>query len=535
MAGTKETPRQKLIGLMYLVLTALLALNVSKDVLNAFVVMNENIELSNEIFEKKINDIYVSFESNYILNPQKVKPFWEKAVIARKLSSDMVDYIDSLKFKLIARAEGVPVDSAKNINLRDIRKKDENSLPTNFFLGNTDDGKQGAARPLKEKIDSFKIVMMNLVDPKFEKLVDLGLDTKGPFYDADGDEQIWELHFFLNTIIAADIALLNKIILDVNNAEFEIVNLLYKSIGQGDFKFEKIEAKIVPKSNFVFIGSDYDAEIIVAAYDTSSSPKVYYSSGVDYFSSDDIKTSNILETNPGAVRLVIPAHTEGVKKYAGIVRAKSSTGFNQDYHFSGEYIVARPTTVITAKKMNVLYIGVLNPISIIMSGIPKEDLIPSISCGTIRRDSLSDDWIVRIPPGHSSAVIKISAVIDGVKKEVGNQLFRVKKLPDPTATIANKNSGSIKREIIIAAGAISPKLPDDFDFDYQFTISSFTMTIQRGFVTKHYNSKNAYLTTEMNEQILKTNRGQTIVFENIIALDPNNISRQLSPIVLTIN
>ncbi len=101
--------------------------------------------------------------------------------------------------------------------------------------------------------------------------------------------------------------------------------------------------------------------------------------------------------------------------------------------------------------------------------------------------------------------------------------------------IANKNSGPIKRELIIAAGAISPKLPDDFDFDYNFTISSFTMTIQRGFVTKHYNSNNAYLTTEMKEQILKTNRGQTIVFENIIALDPNKIIRQLSPIVLTIN
>ena len=169
-----------------------------------------------------------------------------------------------------------------------------------------------------------------------------------------------------------------------------------------------------------------------------------------------------------------------------------------------------------------------------MSGIPNESMTPTISCGTLKRDPSGNDWIVNIPPGHRDAVIKISATINGIKRNMGSKKFRVKNLPDPVATIGGKNSGVINRKIMIAAGTISPKMPDDFEFDHFFVISSFTMTIQRGFKVYNFNSKNSYLTTEMIEQINKTNRGQKIVFENIVAIDPYNISRTLSPIVLTI-
>ncbi|MBI9039200.1 MAG: hypothetical protein JEY97_13785 [Bacteroidales bacterium] len=483
-----------------------------------------------------MQDIYSNFEKNYQLNQVKVKSFWEKAKEAKLLSREMVKYINYIRNELISKTEGISIDSAKNISVKEIRKKDNYTIPTNYFIGNLDDGSDGVAKELKDKINEYRQEMLKLVDPKNLDNVNLGLTTEGPYYNNDGKEQNWETHFFYNTIIAADIPILNKIISDIYNAEFDVVNLLHKSIGQGDFKFDRIEAKVLPKSDFVFIGDEYTAEIIVAAYDTTQSPEIYYSKNIDYLPVTQYKQATLLDSKTGKkVIISFSAKSEGIKKYAGFVRAKTGTGIVNDYHFNSEYVVAKPSCTISAKKMNVFYIGVNNPVSISISGIPKENLIPSISCGTLKPDTFSNDWIVNIPPGFTEAIINISANINGVIKELGVKEFRVKRLPNPVATIANKNSGIIDREIMIAAGVISPKMPSDFEFDHSFVISSFTMTIQRGFKVYHFNSSNSYLTDEMIEQIKRTNRGQNIVFENIVARDPDGIDRTISPLVLTIN
>lgn len=534
MAG-RETPRQRMIGIMYLVLTALLALNVSKDVINAFVVVNENILESNINLSQKLQDIYANFEKNYNFNQTKVKPFWDGAKEARVLSNEMVKYINNIRYEVIATTERVSIDSAKNIRVKDINKKDNNTAPTTYFLGKQHDDSVTIAKQLKNRIIEYRKNMLNLVDPKNFENVNIGLNTEGPYYDADETEENWEMHFFYNTIIVADITILNKLITDVHNAEFDIVNLLHKSIGQGDFKFDRIEAKILPRSNFVFIGDEYNAEIIVAAYDTSQSPEVYYSQGIDFLPVEQYKQAILLDSKSGKIVINLPARSEGIKKYAGFVRSKAGMGIINDYHFSGEYIVAKPSYTISAKKMNVFYTGVDNPVSISISGLPKESLTPSISCGTLKRDPTNDDWIVNIPAGFTEAIINISVNINGVQRAMGSKRFRVKRFPNPIATIANKNSGVINREIMIAAGTITPKMPEDFEFDLSFEVTSFTMTIQRGFKVYNLNSNNSYLTDEMIQQIKRTNRGQNIMFENIIARDPDSLNRTLAPIVLTIN
>ncbi len=534
MAG-RETPRQRMIGIMYLVLTALLALNVSKDVINAFVVVNESVVESNYNLSHKLDDIYSNFEKNYLFNQAKVKPFWDKAIIAKELSDEMVDYVLNVRYEVISKTEGIPIDSAKNISVTNINKKDNYDIPTNYFIGSPYEKEGGAAKALKNKIDTYKAEMLKLVDLKNIDNINLGLNTKGPYFNAEGVEEKWETHFFYNTILAADIAILNKIISDIYNAEFDVVNLLHKSIGQGDFKFDKIEAKILPESKYVFSGDDYKAEIIVAAYDTSQSPEVYYKEGISFLPDSQINEAKILKSQSGKIFINLPARNIGNNKYAGVVKAKTGLGLVNSFHFSGEYYVTKPSYSISAKKMNVFYIGVDNPVSIDISGIPRENISPAISVGTIKPDPSSNDWIVTVPNGTVETIINVRANISDEVKNMGAKRFRVKNLPDPIATIANKSSGIINREIMIAAGAILPKMPADFEFDHSFVISSFTMTIQRGFKVYNLESKNTYLTSEMVEQIKKTNRGQSVVFENIIARDPEGIDREISSIVLTIN
>lgn len=535
MSGTKETPRQRMISMMYLVLTALLALNVSKDVIEGFVVVNDTVLESNINLSRKLDDIFSNFEKNYLFNQQKVGPFWTKAKEAKQLSDEMVNYINNVKYELISKTEGIPIDSAKLILVQNLRMKDNYDIPTTYFMGTSLNKYNGAAKQLKEKIAEYRKEMLPLVDVKNRDNVNLGLVTDKPYYNTDGREEDWETHFFYRTIQVADIAILNKLISDIHNAEFDVVNLLHKSIGQGDFKFDKIEAKILPESKFVFSGDKYTAEIIVAAYDTTQSPEVYYLEGADYLAESQLNQAKKLEAKSGNITISFPAISEGVKRYAGLVRVKSATDIQNDYHFSGEYIVSRPSYSVSAKKMNVFYTGVPNPVSIDISGIPRGNIVPSISCGTIKPDPASNDWIVSIPKGFADATIDISTNTNGEIKHLGSKRFRVKKLPDPIATIANKNSGVINREIMIAAGAVAPKMPDDFEFDHTFVISSFTMTIQRGFKVYNLESKNAYLTNEMIDELKRTNRGQSIVFEKIIARDSEGVEREIAPIVLTIN
>jgi len=523
-----------MIAMMYLVLYALLALNVSKQVLDAFIVVNHSIVVTNKNLSQRLGDIYSGFERDYQFNPEKVKPYWEKAIKARKLSEDFQKYLEQVKYQLVSKTEGIPSDSARVTPLRMLNQKDDYDKPTNFFLGNTDDGRNGVAIQLKKRLDQYREKLLSLVGKSNFKDIESNLSTTGPYYNADGHKENWQIHYFYNTILAADLTILNKFKSDVYNAEYEVVDNLYKSIGKGNFKFDKIDAKLLPQSDFVFLGDDYRAQVLVVAYDTSQSPTVYFKQGVNYLPVDQYKDAKKLRGKPGEMMINIPAWKVGVNKYAGFVRRTTSTGEVKDYHFSGEYIVSKPLITVSPKKMNIFYIGVDNPVSIAVAGIPAENLIPTISTGTIKQNPTGNDWIVDVPPGKKLALVKVYANIDGEKRQLGSKIFRVKNLPTPVATIAGKNSGFIDKDLILAAGAIAPKMPDDFDFDQTFVVSSFTMTIQRGFQVYHYKSKNAYLTNTMRDQIKRTNRGQHIIFENIIAHDSNGINRKLAPIIISI-
>lgn len=535
MSSAKETPRQKMIAMMYLVLYALLALNVSKDVINAFIVVNDSLVLTNKSVDQRLADIYQGFAKNYEFNPGKVKPYWEKAKQARALSQDMLKYIDEVKYHVISTTEEIPMDSARIIKIRSLTKKDNYLAPTHYFLGNTDSGKKGEAQKLKTKIDDFRQKLLRLVDDRKFKDIETDLSTLGPYYNADGQKQNWQNHFFYNTILAADITILNKFKADIYNAEYEVVNHLYKSIGKGNFKFDKIEAKVLPKSDIVFLGQEYKAEVIVAAYDTTQTPDVYLKTDTNYLANNQYEHATEIKGQPGKIMILLPARKEGVNKYAGIVKQTNASGQVNYYHFNSEYIVSKPIVTVSAKKMNVFYIGVNNPVSLSVSGIPREKLKATISCGTIKKNPSGNDWVVKIPPGNTEAVVRVWINIDGTQQILGTKVFRVKNLPVPLATVGGRNSGGIDQNIMLAAGALVPKMPDDFDFDQTFVITSFTMTLQRGFQVYRFKSSNSYFTPEMRRQIQRTNRGQNIIFEHIMARDLNGMKRTLAPIILTID
>lgn len=514
-----ETPRQKLIGMMYLVLTALLALNVSKEILQAFVTVNSSVEATNENFGKKIESSYATFKNANTINPDKVGPYWNKAQKVREYSKGMIEYLKTTQYDLIAFTEGVTSAEAKKIKLADIKRKDNFNDPTAYFIAGSQNGEKGKGVEVKNKIDEYKKNLLSLVDPSVKSVFakTLGLNTDIGGKNSTGKMLNWQMYNFYQTIIAADITILNKLINEVQNAEFDIISYLMKDINANDFTFDKVGAKVVAKSNYILVGEQYEAEIFVAAYDTKSSI------------SADINGTKVMGDS-GLVSYKVGAGAPGLKTYKGFINVKSPTG-EKLYPFESEYIVAPPSMSVAPSKMNVFYMGVENPVTISAAGVADKDLRPSISIGTIKRSK--EGWIVNVPASSGKTIITVNAEMNGKVKRMGVAEFRMKRVPDPVAYIANKNDGVVDRNVLSSAGALIPRL-DGFDFDLNFVITSFIFSnlANTGIIEEPV--KGNKLNDKCKLMIKNAKRGSKVYFENITAKGPDGTNRKLANITLRI-
>ena len=517
MAGYKETPRQKMIGMMYLVLTALLALNVSVEILNAFLVVNESMETTNKTFSSKTSDYYDRFEDAFKNDPVKVGPYWEKAKQARKLSDDLKLYLNNVKFEAIAKSEKIPIDSAKVRPLYTIGTKDKYDETTVYFIGNSVDGSAGKAGEMQNKIAKYKQELLNLVEPSERGNIKIGLDLEGPFYDADHKKQNWAMHNFYHTILAADVTILNKLVAEVQNAELDMVTHLKSKIGATDFKIDQVGATVVPKSQYVFMGENYEAEVFVTAMDTKQE-----------------FTANIGGTRTsenGIIKVSLPATSPGLKTVPGQVFYKSPTGEIKPYDVKFEYIVAPPSLSVSATKMNVFYIGVDNPVSISAGGVSPDQINPSITNGSISRNGA--EWVVR-PATPGKAMVSVNAKLGDRMKSMGSVEYRVKNVPSPIAFIANTDGGAVSRDLVLASGAIIPRMPADFEFNLNFIVTSFKFSGNRKGDIIDYSGNGNSLTSQMKDFIRGARRGEKVILEDIFAKGPDGKSRKLNSIVLTL-
>lgn len=533
MAGYRETPRQKMIAMMYLVLTALLALNVSKEILQSFIVVNESIETTTENFSQKLDDTYSDFSVQYELNKEKVGPFYNAAQEAKKLSDELVEYIDQVKWGVIIATDNKieTVEEAKETPLGEIGARDKYTEPTRYFFGRSPDGENARSGELRDKIVEYKEQMISLLDPSYREVVQLGLETEGPFYDADGQRQTWMQHNFYYSILAADVTILNKLINEVRNAEFDVVKTLFASVTAKDFKFDEVKARVLASSSYVLKGDDYQADVVVAAWDSKQNPEARYVMGADTLEDPQGQNAQSVVGEGGIVHLNIPTSTTGEQKFAGVIYIQDPGGRKVPYHFKSSYFVGEPALTVAATKMNVFYIGVDNPVEISVPGVPQDRLRPSISSGSLRPSG--NDYIVTVPRDARTTTISVSADFDGDMRSMGSKEFRVKRVPDPVATVAGKNSGLIAKSQLLAAGGVIPQMPQDFEFELFFEIKSFTfVTVRSGDIFER-NTRGNRFSPEMKEFLQSARRGTKIWIENIIAEGPDG-NRQLGTVALQV-
>lgn len=556
MAGGKETPRQKMIGMMYLVLTALLALNVSKEILDAFVIINEGLESSKVTFKQKIDDQYMKFEASYTENPQKYKKNWDKAKEVREKANEITDQVDRMKAYIIGKVEGKPEDQviAGNgrgqdtvLSLQYVQMKDNYDISTEVLVGENagipreshPDGDYLAASNLKNNLASFRDRLIELLEGQspvleanFQKTFDFS-DRR----DASGTMSNWEGMNFYYIPLAAVITNLSKIQTDVRNVEADMVSWLMADVDAASYKFTKLAPIAIPKSNYVLQGDTFRADVFLAAYDDTNFPSVIIAAdeSVEHDSTNVSLTGEGVEVpigDDGFAKLRIPADQIGFRNWKGVIKFKGPKG-EQPFLFDVSYEVAKPSLVVSPTKMNVFYRGLENPIDISVPGFSAEKIKPSVSNGTLGRNA--EGWFVK-PGSGTECVISVSVEMDdGSAKPMGNMTFRCKNVPKPIPVFAGLTIGDtrIEKSKATAQIGVGAKM-DDFVFDLQYPVVSFDVstTLRGEMITQSSNSNR--LTDKQKEMLRNVTRNQKIYIENIKAKAPDGTINPIGNLAFTV-
>jgi len=546
MAGNKLSPRQKMIGMMYLVLTALLALNVSKDILDAFVTVNDGLEKTKNNFKDKNEDQYSAFFKSYTENKTKVEPFYNKAMAVQKLADELVDYIDEIKVEIIAGIEpDVPKESisGKNefgedtiMNLKYVRVKDNYLVPTNILVGSEPENpKTGefTALSLKEKLESFRDNLISKIDNPEESVLAASLRETFSFPDrkvASGVEENWPSYNFYGVPAAATLTLLTKMQTDVRNAESDLVKYLYASVDASSYKFNQLESAVIPNSNYVLLGDTFYAEVFLAAFDTTMDPGIELAKNRDTTTYEVSGDSIPVEVKDGKGYIKIPARAQGDFEYKGVIKFKGPSGEIRPYPFDINYQVAKPSTTISATKMNVFYLGVPNPVDISAPGVPKDKIRASISNGSITKSS-EGGWVVN-PGKIGTANVSVTAEVDGESKSMGKMEFRVKKIPTPIAEVGGKNSGAIPKNKLAATAGIVANM-ENFEFDVRVVVGSYRFVYtQANGLAREIPVQGPRFNETVKNVLRSLSSGSRVTFEEIKVRMPDGETRTLSPVVL---
>ena len=506
MSGAKETPRQKMIGMMYLVYTALLAMNVSKDILDAFDTVNAGVQTTNITLSNQINQKYAAFEEQYGLDQEKVGPYWEEAQALREEATELINYVEALKWDLVKQIEipkattdeeavqealerGLLKNSNTTMNGRTIydintskvKSRDGYNQPTMYMMGDPEGpGNGGKAYELSEKMRRFRGEVVKVMGPQHIHEIGLITDSlygtkqyleengiaesrmkklplEGEYYGAkisyypgstDMVQDSWEYHNFHHTVLVADVTLLNKIISEAQTAELNAVSQLMTNIHAQDFTFDEVGARVFAESGYLLSGQTYKAQAMVTAWKNSQlTARVKLDGGAEKEYTSNAQGVIPLEWNVGV----------GSHNYTGVIdMLDPTTNQMKEYPFQGSFTVAPPAVSVSAVKMNVVYRGIDNPIAV-GGGVGGE--ITATATGATLTKTGNGTYNLR--PGEGN---EVTVNVSSGGSTLGSMKFRVKDLPKPTAIIRNVVNGQVSKSALLAANRVEAEMKD-FDFE----------------------------------------------------------------------
>ena len=524
MGGAKncpETPRQKMIGMMYLVLTAMLALNVSTDILSGFTMVDNSLHSSIAASSSQNERLYLEFQAALDKNPAKTQEWYDKAQIVKEKADSLYTYIQNFKDELTIMTDGQGRFSTLKEKGEDPTLNILNN--SNFDVTGTYALVQGHGQELKDNVSAYKDFLTGLIlerDSAIAKAIRATLATEKGYNAHDRQWVDWEIAVFDGMPIGASMAVLTKMQNDVRTTEGRLVQYLMEQTDAGDFRMNKTEAFIIPTSTNVLVGDSYTARIIVAAQDTTQKP-AYYVNGTR------INDQGWYE---------VAATKEGLQTYSGyIALVNPNTNEVSELPFHGEYVVSRPAVTISNTELNVMFSGYDNKFSISVPGVTNDKVRVSVSDANVRRNG--NDWIIRPKDNIEQVIVSVTTEIDGRTQSMGKQVFRVKPTPQPDAYFSvgsrmyGSGDGIPKSNLVKSDGKIVVNYGKDGLLNIPFTVKSFIPVID-GNMLPQVNGD--HFTKAQLQQIQGLKLGRMVVLQNVIAIDPEGKEKPLKPVMLTV-
>ena len=490
------SPRQKMINLMYVVLMAMLALNVSSEVLNGFSIVEDSLNRTTKGSIKENQIVYDDLEMQMRLNPTKVKAWYEKAQEVRRISDSLYNFAEELKLAIVREADG------KDARIEDFQNKEDLEAANQVMLAPG----RGKGQELYNAIKSFRNRVVGMTsDMSKQQIINSNLSTTIP-PKAEALGKNWQEFMFEDMPAVAAVTLLSKLQSDVRYAEREVLHTLVQSIDVKDIRVNALSAFVIPNSQTIIRGDRFSARIVMAAVDTTQVPDIY-------IGNQKVSLNNgLYETT---------CNRTGDFTLAGYMETVNGNGDHIRRDFSQKYTVVDPSATVSADLMNMLYAGYNNPISVSVPGVPSNKIQASMTNGTLQSVG-PGKYIVSTNTGHP--------------QQMGQYTFRVRKLPDPTPYISMKDEhgnptrykgGGLAKSQLVAANTIGAAI-DDGILDIAFRVQSFeTVFFDNMGNAVPMASDGAAFSARQKETFRKLARNRRFYVSRVTVVGPDGLTRTL--------
>lgn len=509
------SPRQRMINLMYIVLMAMLALNVSSDVLKGFSLVGESLNRTITNAMKENQTLYDDFEEQLKQNPQKVRPWYDKAMQVKAASDSLYNFAEQLRWAIARETDGKEGDPNNLENKEDLNA-------SNFIMLSRYSGK---GQQLFDHINAYREeILTYITDPRERAIITSTLATDVPKTE-DNLGKDWKHYMFEEMPSIAAITLLTKLQTDVRNAESEVLRTLATNIDLKDIRVNELNAYVLPVATTLYPGQEFQSNIFMAAVDTTQRPEIY------------VNGNRISSTGNYNFKVGGP----GEYSFNGYIEMPNAAGEIIRREFTQRYNVITPPVgaTVAADLMNVLYAGFENPISVSASGVPGNKISLTMTGGQLTAQG-NGKYIAKPAKVGEDVTFNVTGVVSGRTQSMGTYSFKVRKLPDPTAFIMIGNEqfrgGRLSKASLLNAKALSAAI-DDGLLNIPFKVLGFeAVFFDRMGNAKLATSKNANFTEEQRNLIRELRRNQRFNISRVKAIGPDGIERTLPyALEITIN
>ncbi|MDI9357378.1 MAG: gliding motility protein GldM [Phycisphaerales bacterium] len=517
-----EEPRQKMVNIMYLVLTALLALNVSAEVLNAFRTLNKSLENSNALIDVSNKNIMDVFNKKLNDNKSKAKAL-EWYPYAKKIadnSDSAYNYIERLKLQLKVEAGGTKVNPIGNKEPYANYRGDDLDAATRMFVsfGENSNSKPGGdilLKHLTDYVNSVKAIETQQPSLKGEIESKIRVNLEVPVSE-EGKESTpsWATSYFRLTPAIAALAILTKFQNDIRNTEGDLLGYFLKKVGEVDFIIDQYAGIAYLNSEVLLPGSPLVVKAGLGAFSKSAKPSIYVNGNLVSGEQDGIPTySTVAESTPG-----------NYTKNITIKYFDQLTGQQQTINKVLRYTVEQPTSVfVSADKVKVLYVGLDNPVSISAGAETNGDKISAtISQGSLEKVA-GGQYIARV---NYTGIAKITVNVDG---HTYTFAFKVKPVPPPTAQIGSLASGKVSANVFKSQAGVRADLQDFLFEGIKFDVVSYALVFSgKGFEQTgpaFATVSGAYFDSDAKDYMERCRAGSSVILTDVVVKGPGGTKK----------